>query len=346
MVKGLYIHIPYCSIKCHYCDFFSVVSQKDESYFDMLIEELKMYSFEYNIKTIYFGGGTPSIFNPRIYESFFKKLKNLINLDNVEEITMELNPRDYNYEDFKILKDIGINRLSFGIQSFNESSLKWLGREHDLKDAIMSIETAKKLFDNISIDIIWGIPNQSLKDFEKDINMALFFDLSHLSFYMLTFYQDTILYDKKQHEKSEEEISLFYELLEKKLTSYIHYEISNFAKKDFLAKHNLIYWNYEDYLGLGAGASSKVDKFIFSNPKSIEAYKEKVHKRAFNPTIISEEDDVKNKIMMGLRTMFGVDKNLIKIPKHLKEYFKEDKNRVSIKKQYWLISNYLIASVI
>jgi len=347
LVEHLYIHIPYCSSKCHYCDFYSVVQKEDNSYFDILLEELKLYDFDYDIKTVYFGGGTPSIFKPKHYNLFFKKLKNLIDLSKVEEITMELNPKDYEKDDFKELYDIGINRLSFGVQSFNEHHLLWLGRVHKKEDAIKSILYAKEAgFENINLDIIFGMPDQTKEEFLEDIKTAVSFEPAHLSFYMLTYYPGTALYSKKDEQKHEDDIALFYELLRKTLKDYIHYEISNFAKKAYESKHNMAYWEYKNYLGLGAGAHSKVEAFMFSNPKDINLYREKVLKKHFSLKAINEEEHKKNKIMMGLRTIKGVDSSLINIPHHLKDFFSEENGRVFIKPEFWLISNSIISEVI
>lgn len=349
MIKGLYIHMPYCSYKCPYCDFFSVTNEKDESYFDILIEELKLYQFKYDLYTIYFGGGSPSVFKPTYYKTFLKNLSKIINIETVKEITMEINPADYSYEDFKILKDIGFNRLSFGAQSFNDNTLKWLGRNHVSKDTLVSLENARRAgFDNISIDIMWGVPWQTIEDFEQDITMALSLDLEHMSFYMLTFYQNTPIYEKSKDQKDENILSEFYTFLREKIIkeNYIHYEISNFAKPNYFSKHNLIYWNYEDYLGIGASAWSKIGNYLFSNPKNLTLYRHNVINKLFKPNILSEEESRKNKIMMGLRTIFGIDKTLINIPRHLSECFETTENRVFIKPEFWLLSNYIISHLI
>ncbi len=344
-VEHLYIHVPYCSSKCHYCDFFSVIDPKDEFYIELLLKEFELYTFEYNLKTIYFGGGTPSIFKPYVYKNFLKKLKNKVNMNSIQEITMELNPKDYNVENLKELFDIGINRLSFGVQSFNKHHLKWLGRAHIKEDAIKSIENAKRSgFKNISIDIIWGLG--SLKEFEEDIEEVLSFDLNHISFYLLTYYPNTPLYDKKNMEKFQDEICEFYELLREKMKDYIHYEISNFAKEEFISKHNMAYWEYKDYLGIGAGAVSKVHPYIFSNPKDINLYKENVLNKRISLKALNEGEHKKNKIMMGLRTIKGVKKYLVNIPDYLKEFFIEEKERVYINPKHWLISNTIISEVI
>lgn len=347
LVEHLYIHIPYCSSKCHYCDFYSVVEKEDSSYFDVILEELKLYNFDFNIKTIYFGGGTPSIFKPKSYDVFFKKLNRLLDLSKVEEITMELNPKDYEKEDFKALKDIGINRLSFGVQSFNEKHLLWLGRAHKKEDAIKSVVYAKEAgFENISLDIIFGMPEQTKEEFLEDIENAISFDLTHLSFYMLTYYPGTPLYSKKDEKKHEDDIALFYELLREKLKNYVHYEISNFAKEGYQSKHNMAYWEYKNYLGLGAGAYSKVETFMFSNPKDINLYKENVSKKHLILKAINEEEHKKNKIIMGLRTLKGVEESMLNIPKHLEDFFSKKDGRVFIKPEFWLISNAIISEVI
>ncbi len=347
VVEHLYIHIPYCSSKCHYCDFYSVVDEARKDYFDILLEELRLYDFEFSLKTIYFGGGTPSIFKPEHYESFFKKLKNYVDISKVEEITMELNPKDYTKEDFKRLYDTGVNRLSFGVQSFNQKHLLWLGRAHTEEDSIKSITYAKEAgFSNISIDIIFGMPDQSLEEFEKDIEKALSFDLEHMSFYMLTFYKETPLYAYKDKEKEEDEIASFYELLRKRMKNYIHYEISNFAKEGYQSKHNMAYWEYKNYLGIGAGASSKVEPYIFSNPKDLNLYRENVLNKRIFLKALNHQEHVKNKIMMGLRTIKGVDKTLIDIPEHLEEFFDEKEGRVFIRPEYWLVSNAIISEIL
>lgn len=266
---AIYIHYPFCESKCPYCDFNSHVEDSIDSelYKKAYLREIDYYADlidEKNIDTIFFGGGTPSLMKEDLLEDILDHLAKKFTINQDVEITLEANPGSFEVEKFNNFKKIGINRLSIGIQSFDDKALKFLGRKHDANQAIKAIENAKKIFDNFSFDLIYALPNQNLKDWLDQLKYALSFQTKHLSLYQLTIEKGTkffsdfskgkfkMLSDELSADFFDETVDLMQE------NNYKNYEISNFAKKGFECKHNLNYWQGVDYVGLGAGAHGRI----------------------------------------------------------------------------------------
>lgn len=270
MKAALYIHFPFCRKKCVYCDFYSVISNEQliDQYLNSLQKEILLYAnneklSQFIFKTIYFGGGTPSLLSSRRLEALFNCIFKHFKFTNDVEITMEANPESIDMENIKAYRTLGINRISIGIQSFNDQELKILGRIHDVETAISSIQKVQKAgFNNLNIDLIFGIPGQSLKGWAKNLLRALDFSPQHISMYGLTIESDTIL-EKQIQQGTLQRAS---EIMEREMylkgieilaaNGFQQYEISNFAIPGFSSRHNRMYWNGNSYLGLGPSAHS------------------------------------------------------------------------------------------
>jgi putative oxygen-independent coproporphyrinogen III oxidase len=264
---SLYIHIPWCIRKCPYCDFNSHKSPEilpEQDYVQALIADLKTDVSRFNtreIVSIFIGGGTPSLFSAEAYNNLFTQLKQILSFAPGIEITMEANPGSVEQQRFTDYRQLGINRLSLGIQSFNPVHLKALGRIHDEKQAHCAIEAARKAgFNNLNLDIMHGLPNQTVTQGLEDLNIALAYQPEHLSWYQLTIEPNTVFYKENPPLPSEDDAYLLeeqgFDLLNK--AEYSRYEISAFSKPDKQARHNLNYWLFGDYFGIGAGAHGKL----------------------------------------------------------------------------------------
>jgi putative oxygen-independent coproporphyrinogen III oxidase len=265
--RALYIHIPWCIRKCPYCDFNSHKSPDtlpESNYIDVLIEDFKHDLAQFptqNLTSIFIGGGTPSLFSAKAYEQLFSSLQALVAFDSEFEITLEANPGTFEQERFKAYRQLGINRLSIGIQSFNPTHLKILGRIHDDQQALKAIDTARKAgFDNLNIDLMHSLPDQTLEQGLEDLNTAINLSPEHLSWYQLTIEPNTVFYKTKPALPSETICCDLEEQGLKRLqqADFERYEISAFAKPGKSTKHNENYWTYGDYFGIGAGAHGKL----------------------------------------------------------------------------------------
>ena len=366
MIRGLYIHIPFCSIKCPYCDFTSI-NLYDENifkrYIEILKKELLLYKDEnFNLETVYLGGGTPSILKTDYLEEIINFIKDNFKIIKNPEITVEINPKTYRYRDFLHLKEFGVNRISIGSQSFLIKNLKLLGRDHLPEDTLKTVEEALKAgIKNINLDLIYGIEGQTLKDLEKDLEIYTSLNITHISAYMLTPYSDTPL--GKLVEKGEfklpddRELENMYMLLTDFLNKkgFLQYEISNWAKEGYQCKHNLFYWENVNFLGIGVSAWSYIRNVRFGNTKNLFEYMKKVEmgiKPVLFKEVLKEEDIFKEKIVLGLRLSKGIDKNLIKNKQNLIEEFKnenlirEKDNRLQLTSKGFLLSNYIISKLL
>lgn len=355
MLKGLYIHIPFCSYKCPYCDFVSFAdpSADRKEYLNLLLKEITLYKgLDFDLRTIYFGGGTPSLIDPRLYQGFMERLSNLLDLSNVEEISLEANPENYTLEEYRYLSSIGFNRISLGAQSLREEGLKALGRIHSVKDTLKALENIHRAgFENINLDLIFGYEGQSLEDLKKELDMLKGLPITHLSFYLLTPYEDTQfgnLYSKGLLKlPSEDTIGYMYDLICDSLEAmgFLHYEISNFALPGYECKHNLLYWTHEEFLGLGVSAWSFVNHTRFGNTKNIKLYAQKV-KSGKRPVEYQEflkgKDLLYDYIFVALRTKRGVEKDLLSIPEELLEFFEEEDGRWRLNRKGMLVINEIL----
>ncbi|WDC83899.1 radical SAM family heme chaperone HemW [Caloramator sp. mosi_1] len=272
-MKGLYIHIPFCKSKCYYCDFNSVTNTEyQDEYIDVLIKEIDSLEEE-NFDTIFIGGGTPTILSIKNMEKLLYKLEKFTPI----EYTIEANPGTLNNEKLRLLKAYGINRISMGLQSTNNNILNSLGRIHTYEEFLNNYNEARSLgFNNINLDLMFNLPNQSVNDFLKSLMKVIELKPQHISCYSLIIEENTLfeeLYQKgKLNLLDEEEERLLYHTMIKTLEKYGYqqYEISNFSMPGFECKHNIIYWNDDDYVGVGAGAHSYINGIRYSNFKDIK----------------------------------------------------------------------------
>ena len=311
MSQNVYIHIPFCKQKCNYCSFVSYpnLSYKQQ-YISCLKEEIKAKYKNEILKTLYFGGGTPSLMT--IYE--LKSILELFNIDETTEITLEINPETVDKEYLKDLKTLGINRLSIGCQTFNDKILKLIGRKHTSKQAIETVDFANQAgFTNISLDFIYGLPNQTEKDFTKDLERAITSDICHISLYGLKIDEGCIFYKNYPANLPDEDAqSVMYRNAINILTAnnFEHYEISNFAKKGYESKHNLNYWNNNSYYGFGIAAHGYTNGIRYSNPVTFDEYFKNPIK-PFETKKLSEQEKLEEEIFLGLRRMNGIDVGFI-----------------------------------
>ena len=331
-MAGIYIHIPFCKQKCYYCDFFSVVGFKEKGDFvKSLLKEIdiqKNYLGNASVDTIYFGGGTPSSLDIEEVKAILDKLYSTFNISSDAEITFEANPEDLEYGYLPDLKELGINRLSIGIQSFNDDDLLFMNRKHSSEQAIKSVERAIKAgFTNISIDLIYGFPNLDLERWKSNLEIALSLPVTHISAYHLTIEERTVFshYLKKgiitemDEEDSVEQFSLLIEMAEK--SGFIQYETSNFAKDNMISKHNSNYWKQVPYLGLGPSAHSYNGESRQWNVSLVNKYIDGIEANnpEFEKEIIDDNMAYNEYILTSLRTMWGIDLE------YVKERFSADK---------------------
>ena len=320
-MPGIYIHIPFCKQKCHYCNFFSVASSKYRSVFvDALLKEIqrqKGYLNNQPIHTIYFGGGTPSMLSVKEINQILKQINTLFTVSSAAEITLEANPDDLNKSKLKSLKnETAINRLSMGVQSFFDDDLTYLNRVHNGNQARNAIELAlKNQFDNLTIDLIYGIPTLTEEKWRKNLGIFMSYNLPHLSAYSLTVEAktalSTLIRKKKMQAVDEDSAIQHFQILLEETNSndYIHYEISNFAKAGHYSKHNSIYWLGGHYLGLGPSAHSFNGVSRQWNVSSMKQYIEadSLEKTVSEKEVLTTNQQYDEYIMTSLRTSWGCD---------------------------------------
>ncbi|HEX3030604.1 MAG TPA: radical SAM family heme chaperone HemW [Clostridia bacterium] len=319
---GLYIHIPFCKSKCHYCDFNSF-SGRDSivpAYFDSIKREITLYSDRlksYTIKTIFLGGGTPSYIDPHYIYEVMNLCRKKLDITSNAEISIETNPGTLTYEKLIAYKDIGINRLSIGLQAWQNHILKGLGRIHTNSEYIENFYEARKAgFSNINTDLIFGLPGQTLKDWNETLERVIELKPEHLSCYSLKIEEGTEfgrLKDAGKLEEIEDELDreMYYMAIEKlKKEGFSHYEISNFAKPGYECKHNMIYWRAEEYIGFGAGAHSYFQGKRYNNASNPEEYSAALN-RGIQPLEdiqeIDREEQMSEYMLLGLRLIEGID---------------------------------------
>ncbi|MBF0432738.1 MAG: radical SAM family heme chaperone HemW [Fibrobacteria bacterium] len=319
-MNGLYIHIPFCESKCPYCDFTSWKGKKTQFRIlvDTLFKELKLRTPSGTcFDSIYIGGGTPSILPTTLFNELVNNLHKHLDFSKTREISIEANPSSITPEKLTQYKNCNINRLSIGVQSFNNSLLNTLERAHDSKKAKESIQLALDFNFQLGIDLMFGLPGQSLTAFIKDLETALHFPLAHLSLYGLTIEPDTIFYLRKKEKRlppiDTENYDHMYlsavELLEK--NGLLRYEVSNFARKGKESLHNLNYWNHSSYLGLGPGAHSFSGTIRYANSRDFSIYlttvKNGCPEKELQPELLSHETRYQEAIWLGLRTTAGIN---------------------------------------
>lgn len=311
----LYIHIPFCDSKCFYCAFNSYTDRfhLKQEYMKALKKQLKNDLDNYvitnnkKIETVFIGGGTPSTIKSTEYEEIFQMIKPY--LEDFAEITTEANPNSASYEWLQNMKNLGVNRVSFGVQSFDNDKLKFLGRSHNSNSAIKAIQNASKIgFKGINCDIIYGVQNDTIQSLKKDFDTAFSLPITHLSAYSLTIEEGTKFFDRSSVKIDDEELS--YKIFDYINSKGFHqYEISNFAKnKESESKHNYGYWQHKEYLGVGAGAVGYLNQQRHYPSKSIEEYIK--NPLAFEIEEIDLQDVKTEKILLGLRCSNGVEISL------------------------------------
>ncbi len=319
---GIYIHFPFCKRICSYCDF--VVDDKlflVDSYINHLILDIKntskkyFDSSKYKVKTIYFGGGTPSIMSPQQLSLIVEALHINFNLSDVVELSIESNPNSINYEKLLDYKSLGINRISIGVQSFIKRDLGLLKRSHSPNNAIQAIESAQRVnFNSINLDLIFSIPNQTEENWLFNLTSAANLGTDHISCYNLTYEKGTPLFNKlmtgeviKHSDDFDSNVYLSTsEFLEKH--NFLHYEVSNYAKKGKECIHNLMIWENKEYLGFGVGAHWKIDKIRYENTKDMKSYFESCKIGEINKNIrrLESKEIIEEYIILGLRSQ-GID---------------------------------------
>ncbi len=372
-MAGIYIHIPFCKKKCTYCDFYTVVSPTFiPPLIDAIIKEIdirKDYLNKETVKTIYFGGGTPSILNFDQFEKIFSKIYELFEVDENAEITFEANPDDLSIHFFETIKSLPFNRISIGIQSFDDEDLKRINRRHTSFEAITAIKNAQNAgFKNISIDLIYGLPFQTLNSWQIQLETAFNLGIQHISSYGLTYEPGTVLW--KQREKGlikvvdDDTMNEMHDLLMRKVKQYNFeaYEISNFSLPNFRSRHNTSYWEQKPYLGIGPSAHS-YDLFTRQwNISSIKDYIKAIEENTsfFELEKLTINNRYNDYVMVALRTLEGIDLNLIETQfgtefrefclRNIKKYIDSDmveksNNKLSLTNKGIQISNIILVAL-
>ena len=314
-MSGLYVHIPFCKSRCLYCDFFSTtLLARREEYVEALLREIAARNREAGdpIRTIYLGGGTPST----LEADDIARLLKAVGTEEAEEITMELNPGDATPAYLRAIRAAGVNRLSLGIQSFQDELLRLIGRRHDAAQAIEAVHMAQEAgFENISIDLMYALPTQTMSQWEEDIQTALRLHVQHISSYGLMYEEGTALTRLRDSEQltsiDEDTENAMYDMLCALLeqAGFVHYEVSNFALPGYEAKHNSRYWDHTPYIGIGAGAHSYAGRVRSWNPDNLDAYIRGIMEQDLQreSETLTDEDLYNERIMLGLRTNKGID---------------------------------------
>lgn len=306
---SVYIHIPFCKSICSYCDFTKILYREDliKVYFDALEQEIDDAYEHEKISTLYIGGGTPSCLSDEGLDRLNKIIKKF-NLNEEVEFTFECNIEDINQRLLIILKDMGVNRLSIGIESFDKCKLEFMNRNIDFATASEKINLARTFgFNNINVDLIYGLPNEKMRNLKKDLKQILKLNVDHISTYSLIIEDHTMCKVRGDENIAPEEEVKMYNYIVSKLAKkgYIHYEVSNFARPGYESKHNLRYWNNEEYYGFGLGASGYIKGFRYTNVRNIDAYIAGSYKGEEN--LVSNQEMMENEVMLGLRKMKGIN---------------------------------------
>ncbi|MDK2886319.1 MAG: oxygen-independent coproporphyrinogen oxidase [Thermosipho sp. (in: thermotogales)] len=310
---SLYIHIPFCKKRCYYCDFVSFTEGSVENYINALLSEIDLYKdqLKRGVRTLYIGGGTPSFINEHYIKKILEKLDKYLNL---EEFTIEVNPDSFDEYKAKFYKNLGVNRLSIGIQSFDEVVLKKSGRTHNAKDALRAYEIASKYFENVNVDFIIGLPGETWRSIESVVDFIRVYTPKHISLYLLEIHEGTLI--SQFYKKLSDDVYERYDAVLKFLKShgYERYEISNFALEGRYSKHNLIYWANLDYIGLGISAGGHIKNLRYNNVSTFEKYYTKLKNKEYPieyKSINKVERETLESIFMMLRTRWGIDRKLI-----------------------------------
>ncbi|MGP6150959.1 radical SAM family heme chaperone HemW [Priestia flexa] len=323
MIEAAYLHIPFCHHICHYCDFNKVFfkNQPVMPYLEKMRDEMKQTVERYpanDLKTIFVGGGTPTALDEKQLTYFLESIHESFPVHDVKEFTFEANPNELTEEKLRILHAYGVDRLSIGVQTFNEQLLEKIGRVHSNQQAFQAVDEARKIgFRNISLDLMYSLPGQTISDFKETLDIAFSLDVEHISAYSLIIEPKTVFYNLMNKGKlrvpSQEDEAFMYEMLMDEMDKhgYSQYEISNFARSSYESLHNLTYWDNNDYYGIGAGAHSYIDGIRRSNIAPLKKYMQAVTEtnHAYLDEIsVSKVERMEEEMFLGLRKTNGVNK--------------------------------------
>ena len=311
-----YVHIPFCTQICYYCDFSKVFikNQPVDNYLEHLLQEFHSYDIQ-KLRTLYIGGGTPTALSASQLEVLLDELTKNLDLSVLEELTIEANPGDLDADKIAVLQNSAVNRVSLGVQTFDDKMLKKIGRSHTEKDIYENIDRLKLAgFDNISIDLIYALPGQTMEQVKDNVAKAIALDIPHMSLYSLILENHTVFMNRMRRgklplPKEELEAEMFeYIIAELERAGFEHYEISNFSKQGFESRHNLMYWDNAEYYGIGAGASGYVDGVRYKNHGPIRHYLKAVEEgnARFNEEHLSQREQMEEEMFLGLRKKSGV----------------------------------------
>lgn len=311
-----YVHIPFCTQICYYCDFSKVFikNQPVDAYLEALIKEFESYQIN-SLKTLYIGGGTPTAITAKQLDYLLSHLQQHLQLDQLEEFTIEANPGDLTEDKIAVLRQSAVNRISLGVQTFNDKQLKQIGRSHTEAQIYTTIASLKEAgFQNMSIDLIYALPGQTIQQVKENVAKALALDIPHLSLYSLILEHHTVFMNKMRRGKlqlptEDLEAEMFeYIISEMEASGFEHYEISNFTKPGFESRHNLMYWNNDEYFGCGAGASGYLDGIRYRNRVPIQHYLKAVAdgNARLSEEVLTKEEMMEEELFLGLRKKSGV----------------------------------------
>ena len=311
-----YVHIPFCTQICYYCDFSKVFikNQPVDSYLEHLLEEFQSYDIQ-KLRSLYIGGGTPTALSAPQLEVLLNGLTKNLDLSALEELTIEANPGDLDADKIAVLKNSAVNRVSLGVQTFDNKMLKKIGRSHLEKDIYENIDRLKLAgFDNISIDLIYALPGQTMEQVKENVAKAIGLDIPHMSLYSLILENHTVFMNRMRRgklplPKEELEAEMFeYIIAELERAGFEHYEISNFSKSGFESRHNLMYWDNAEYYGIGAGASGYVNGIRYKNHGPIRHYLSAVEdgNARITEEHLSQKEQMEEEMFLGLRKKSGV----------------------------------------
>ena len=362
---GIYVHLPFCESKCNYCAFNSFVASEEEKekYLSVLIEDISFFakSNRQVVDTIYFGGGTPSLLSKEMFERLICAIKTNFKIDKNCEITLEANPNSLTEDKLICYKNNGVNRLSIGVQSLNDECLRFIGRRHNSIEATEKIKLAKNYFNNISCDLLIGLPTISSDEYIKTLKRLIELGVSHISSYTLQVEDNTplkrMVEDNPNLLPCDDECAQYYEevaaFLEK--NNFHRYEVSNFAKKGYESKHNIKYWTGKDYIGFGLSAHSFINGKRWANADNLKDFYS--HKIAMEE-VLDEKELIEEHIMLGLRCFKGINISYLKnrhfdiesnafYNQYLGEgvLIKKGKNRVILNPKYYEVNNLVITNL-
>jgi len=360
MTKSVYIHIPFCVSICSYCDFCKLLYNKEwiDKYLNALESEINSKYKKEELKTLYIGGGTPSSLSVKELERLLEICK-VFKLEDNYEFTVEVNIESIDEEKAKLMKSYGVNRISLGVETFNDNLLKVIKRHHTKDEVFKKIMMLKKYFDNINVDLMYALPNEDMDILKEDINYLLELDVPHISTYSLILEPHTELYIKKYEYIDEDLDYEMYKYIEMMLEKqgYKHYETSNYSKLDYESKHNLTYWDNLEYYGFGLGASGYIDNIRYENTRSLTHYLKGEY--VLESNYLEKLEDMENFIILGLRKLDGISLQVFeeRYNKKLEEVFnikkllEQDKIEIidgylRIKKDYIYLSNDVLINFI